>query len=407
MFGVTTGQDYNIHFINASDVLTVSALASIKRNLTNEEWQSLYDTQYVPKACKLYLIIDKFGLGVNLDPNSSSLSWYYLLTTQVLGSTGTYIPGPIWPINSTISVDITLNAKDMTYSIQQPPSILTFNVTDNGSNMPEVTWPDHVSINASTDDTWKAGVSIDDQGWLYPASLSNQTTTLHIAYGLSTHVQQSNSIQVARMFIVVVIICNILKTFAIYMTLRNSFSPHILTLGDAVSSCLKSPDPSTLGACILSKKELVRNISHDEKHKSSQWRHRRVHYLLGVIGNGWITYSILWVLRHCLNALQNLGDLITGAGFSLAQHASCPLHSSLQEIRLLTPNPIGQSGALPPRTNSPSHPDHSIRKRPCSTPGWQTSHKSFFPSHILPSTACAPQCASLENGTAMIQGARG
>ena len=294
MLGVTTGQDYNIHLTNASDVSTVSAWASTKRNLTNEEWQSLYDTQYVPNAGNLYLIIDKFGLGVKLDLYLSSLSWEYLLTTQLQGSTDTYTPGPIWPTYSTISVDVILGAKDMTYSIQQPPSILTFNVKAyNGSNMPEVTWPDHVFINASTDDTWKAGISINDQGWLSTASLSNQTTPLHVSYGLSTHIQQSSSIQVARMFIVVVIICNIVKTVAIYFTLRNSFSPRILTLGDAVSSYLKSPELSTLVACTLSKKKLVRNISHGEKHKPSQWRHRRVHYLLGVIGNGWITYLIL------------------------------------------------------------------------------------------------------------------
>ncbi len=64
-------------------------------------------------------------------------------------------------------------------------------------------------------------------------------------------------------------------------------------MGDAVSSYLKSPDLSTLGACIVKKKQLVRNVSRGEKHKPAQWRRRRVHYLLGVISNGWITYSIL------------------------------------------------------------------------------------------------------------------
>lgn len=62
---------------------------------------------------------------------------------------------------------------------------------------------------------------------------------------------------------------------------------------DAVSSYLKSPDLSTLGACILDRKKLVRSISRGEKHKPEQWRRRRVHYLLGVINNGWIIYSIL------------------------------------------------------------------------------------------------------------------
>lgn len=297
VFGITTGQDYNIHFINASDVSTVSALASTKSNLTNKDWKSLYDTQYVPNVGDLYLIIDEFCLGVKLDLNSSSPSWSYLPTTELQASPDTFIPGPIRPNASTISVGMILNATDMTYSIKQPSSILTFNVEAyNGSNMPELTWPDHVFISASTNHTWKAEISIDDQGWLSAASSSHQTlgdTTLHVSYGLSTHVPQSSSIQIARVFIFVVIICNLLKTVAIFFTLRDSFSQQILTLGDAVSSYLESPDLSTLGACILDKKKLVRNISHGAKHKPAQWRRRRVHYLLGVISNGYITYSIL------------------------------------------------------------------------------------------------------------------
>ena len=294
MFEVTTGRDYNINFINASDVSTVSALASTKINLTNEHWESLYDTQYVPNVGDLYLIIDQFCLGVELDLNSSSPSWSYFLITEVPGSTDTIIPGGP---NSTVSVNITLNARDMTYSTNQPSSILNFTVEAyNGSIMPQLTWPDAVFVNASTDVTWKTGVSIDDHGWLSILASDNQTlgyTTHHVAYGLSTRVPQSSSIQIARVFIVVVIICNLLKTVAIFFTLRDSFSQQILTLGDAVSSYLKSPDLSTLGACILDKKKLVRNISHGEKHKPAQWQRRRVHYLLGVISNGWITYSTL------------------------------------------------------------------------------------------------------------------
>ena len=294
MFGVTTGQDYNVYFINASDVSTVSTSASTKTNLTNEDWESLYDTQYVPSVGDLYLIIDAFRVGVELDLTSLSPSWSYFLPTEVPGPIDTIISGGP---NSIVSVSITLNIADMTFSTGQPLSILNFNFSAyNNSSMPYLIWPDSIFINASTNLTWKTRFSVNNGGWLSIPPLDNQIggyTTLHVAYGLSTHVPQSSSIQIARVFIVVVIICNLLKTVAIFFTLRDSFSQQILTLGDAVSSYLKSPDLSTLGACILDKKRLVRNISHGEKHKPVQWRRRRVHYLLGVISNGWITYSIL------------------------------------------------------------------------------------------------------------------
>ena len=297
MFGLTAGQDYNIYFINASDVSTVSALASTKSNLTNEEWQSLYDTQYVPSVGDLYLIIDEFCLEVELNLTTYPPTWFFSLTSEVPGPTNKIILG------GTFTVNIALNTTDITISTEQPSSIVCFPVEAyNGFTMPPIIWPDSVFMNASTNLRWNANVSIDHYGWLSNNSSyiqplnydqSGGYTTQHVAYGLSTHVPQSSSIQIARVFIIVVIICNLLKTVAIFFTMRNCFSQQILTMGDAVSSYLQSPDISTLGACILKRKKLVRNIAHGKKHEPAQWRRRKVHYLLGVISNGWITYSIL------------------------------------------------------------------------------------------------------------------
>lgn len=300
MFGLTAGQDYNIYFINASDVSTVSALASTKSNLTNEEWQSVYNTQYVPIVGDLYLIIDEFCLDAELNLATYPPTWFFSLTSEVPGPTNKIILG------GTFTVNIALNTTDITISTEQPSSIVCFPVEAyNGFTMPPIIWPNSLFMNAFSNLRWNDNVSIDHYGWLsnnssytsnYQAMSYDQSegnTTLHVAYGLSTHVPQSSSIQIARVFIIVVIICNLLKTVAIFFTMRNCFSQQILTMGDAVSSYLQSPDISTLGACILKRKQLVRNIAHGKKHEPAQWRRRKVHYLLGVISNGWITYSIL------------------------------------------------------------------------------------------------------------------
>ena len=89
--------------------------------------------------------------------------------------------------------------------------------------MPQLTWPDSVFINASTDLTWKTEISINDQGWFSILPSGNQTpgyTAHHVAYAFSTHVPQSSPIQIVRVFMVVVVICNLLKTVAIFFTLR-------------------------------------------------------------------------------------------------------------------------------------------------------------------------------------------
>jgi hypothetical protein len=92
---------------------------------------------------------------------------------------------------------------------------------------------------------------------------------------------------------VVVIICNLLKAFSIYFTLRGSFAGQILTVGDAVSSYFELPDTTTVGACLFSRDKLIETVSRGEGFQPKPWRRRRVHYLLGVISNGWITYTIL------------------------------------------------------------------------------------------------------------------
>lgn len=291
VFEVTIGRNYDIHFINATDHSFLNNLASSAKNLTNSQWQSLYDTQYVPDAGDLYLVIDKFGLSPQLTESSSkTFNWSYVLVRNLTG-TYDFVEASMPPNKSAVRINITLDAADMTFSLTQPSSILSFNIgAYNQSTMPIMNWPGPVSVNVSWAKTWQDVLSLDDQGWI---STSFNSTTLHTSYAFSTPTRDSSSIQIGLVFMVVVLICNFLKAGSIFFTWRGSFSERILTLGDAASSYLETPDMSTLGACCLSKNKLLDTVNSGSKFESLPWRRRRVHYITGFISGDWITYMTL------------------------------------------------------------------------------------------------------------------
>lgn len=292
VFEVTIGRNYNIHFVNSSDHTFVNNLASSARNLTNSQWQSLYDTQYVPDAGDLYLVVDKFGLSPQLSGGASG-NWSYV-PVRSLTENNDFIDASNQS-GISASTSIALNLTDLTFSLSQPSSIVTFNVgAYNKSTMPIVNWPNVIPVNASWITTWQDVLYLDDQGWMSNYSTNTlNSTTVHSSYAFSTPTRDSSSIQIGLVFMIVVLICNFLKAGSVYLTWRGSFSERILTLGDAASSYLEMPDMSTLGACCLSKNKLIDSIKSGSKFEALRWRRRRVHYITGFISGDWITYTTL------------------------------------------------------------------------------------------------------------------
>lgn len=78
---------------------------------------------------------------------------------------------------------------------------------------------------------------------------------LRVTYGLAKPVRSSSEVQVSLAFLVVVITCDLFKLIAMLWTLRRSLSFQILTLGDALSSFLETPDNSTVSVCTLNIEE--------------------------------------------------------------------------------------------------------------------------------------------------------
>ena len=77
--------------------------------------------------------------------------------------------------------------------------------------------------------------------------------TIHgfsIDYCLSDRIEQSCRLQFSLVIMIIVILCNIMKTLCMGFTVWKLSSVPLLTLGDAIASFLAEADPNTKGNCL-------------------------------------------------------------------------------------------------------------------------------------------------------------
>lgn len=81
-----------------------------------------------------------------------------------------------------------------------------------------------------------------------------------VQYCLSERMDERCSLQFSMHIMVAVIICNAVKSVCMFYTVCKSKENPLVTVGDAVSSFLESPDKTTAGMCIVSKKDIKKGI---------------------------------------------------------------------------------------------------------------------------------------------------
>ncbi|KAI5836888.1 hypothetical protein DFP73DRAFT_488070 [Morchella snyderi] len=81
-----------------------------------------------------------------------------------------------------------------------------------------------------------------------------------VQYCLSERMEEKCSLQFSMHIMIAVIICNAVKSICMFYTVCKSKENPLVTVGDAVSSFLESPDKTTAGMCIVSKKDIKKGI---------------------------------------------------------------------------------------------------------------------------------------------------
>ncbi|KAH0559694.1 hypothetical protein GP486_003791 [Trichoglossum hirsutum] len=82
----------------------------------------------------------------------------------------------------------------------------------------------------------------------------------HIDYCFSKHVKERCRLQFSFYIMIIVIFCNLAKSFIMGLTVWKHRTPTLVTLGDAVSSFLEYPDKSTEDMCLVAKTDILKGV---------------------------------------------------------------------------------------------------------------------------------------------------
>ena len=79
-----------------------------------------------------------------------------------------------------------------------------------------------------------------------------------IVYCLSQQVEEICRFEFSMQLLIAVILCNLIKAICMAITIWQQKVPTLVTIGDAISSFLDSPDPTTIKHCMMSRIDVVR-----------------------------------------------------------------------------------------------------------------------------------------------------
>jgi len=97
-------------------------------------------------------------------------------------------------------------------------------------------------------------------------------------------------VQFSLWIMIVVIGCNLVKAFCMVMAVARSREPTLVTLGDAVDSFLRTPDPTTIGMCSADREFIERKWRHGWRTGPGRWEQKGAQrWWTCVSKNRWIT----------------------------------------------------------------------------------------------------------------------
>ena len=283
IFEVTKGQDYGIFFVDGTDEVLLSALASNMTNLTNSRWENAYDTQYTTDyKGDLHLVVDQVSALIQLNSN---ISW---MDTTAEGSSGIpKLPDGSRGLNFDSTLAIGVDPSSGHLILTGPPNVTVECSLEayHKSWMPPVELPAPVYVDVSVTKSVLEAIPYNKNG--------SWNGNYHISYGFSTPNKDASSVQVAISFMAVVIGCNLAKSIAMWLTYKETTSNFLVTAGDAVASFLENPDMTKIGKCTYSQEMLKHGVDHANITEAEIWKPRKSRLALLWLRRTWCSSIIL------------------------------------------------------------------------------------------------------------------
>lgn len=91
-------------------------------------------------------------------------------------------------------------------------------------------------------------------------------------YCLSERLPENCGLHVNLVLIWIVVSCNIVKIAAMLLVALRDPGKKLVTIGDAISSFLENPDPTTIGHCLLDEQSLIKTESLSQDPDPKEWK---------------------------------------------------------------------------------------------------------------------------------------
>ncbi|KAL1603665.1 hypothetical protein SLS60_005253 [Paraconiothyrium brasiliense] len=210
VFQIATYSEYNItvidHGSHAFDTLVIlsntTEPGNTFRNLSNAQWKQTYDTKFVADHGDLFLAIDRIAFSTSNLPTAPY--------------TDDFLPLYIKKGSQEIIRNLTIESAD---------------------------W---IRYDYST------GISVD----------GGIPVSMRVTQVFAKTIEPRSRIQISLYFMVTVITFNLLKLVIMLRVLLTDKHDYIVTLGDALATFLKHPDPVTEGKCMYGKEEMMYHLGH-------------------------------------------------------------------------------------------------------------------------------------------------
>ncbi|KAH7385181.1 hypothetical protein DE146DRAFT_702199, partial [Phaeosphaeria sp. MPI-PUGE-AT-0046c] len=187
---------YKIYAIDAkSDICAFLYSSPEVETFWDDTWLDIYSKAHLSHYGHLYLAIDRFAFGSTSEPEANA--------TSILSRD--YVPSDVRALSSEIS------------PINSSP------------------WIDYTNF--------------------YPKTVSTNTwpRKARVAQAFAVIIKAQSQLQLSRDFMIVVICFDFLRLIIMLWVLVTDRSDYLVTLGDAVASYLRQPEPMTEGKCMLDK----------------------------------------------------------------------------------------------------------------------------------------------------------
>ena len=133
-----------------------------------------------------------------------------------------------------------------------------------------------------------------------------QTEVLEISGCKSERVAEKCKVQFSLGIMIAVICCNLVKACCMVMAVVRSREPTLVTLGDAIDSFLRIPDPTTMGICFADRRFIKREWKNGSRAGPRQWKRKGIQrWWTSVSKTRWITCNFF-----CLIAIIITGVLL-------------------------------------------------------------------------------------------------